>query len=182
MWDDEIDTAARAETEVRVPRDFRARVLARIDARYERSVWRPIGLSSAAAVPVVVVLVVLLVNMRDRRDLGPRERVATDTGPTMAGQQSAGPIGESTSRRPIDGPLATREPTRITEAVSDRRADQSHNPSLTNDLSNEGPSMPFLMPETRITNEPLTTDRLVTEFIAIDALEITPLDGQALSQ
>lgn len=183
MWDDEIDAAARAVTERRLPPDLRSRALARIEARHGRPRWRPIGPLAAAGAVVAVILLVLVVSMRDRHDPGPGESVASNTEAAASDQQSAAATRESTSSRPIDTHAEAPAPTRIAQARSDSRGDRSPAMSLADDpTAVEDLALPLLMPEQRLVNDPLTTDQLVTESIALNALELTPLDDQVVSQ
>jgi hypothetical protein len=171
MWDEEVDAAARAVTEGGVLVDFRSRVLARIDARSRRSAWKPVVLSSVAAAALVLVLAILIVSSRERR------------APT-ASQPSPAVASESTRSARIDIPVAPRESGRFVRMRSDVRTDLSRDlPSSAGGASAiEDLDVPLLAPQQRIENDPLTTDRLVTEPITIDALELPPLDGQTASQ
>lgn len=170
MWDEEVNAAARAATEGGVPHDFRSRVLARIDARTRRSAWKPIVLSSAIAAALVLVLAILIVSNRERGNSGASQEAASNSAAPGTIQPSPAASSESTHSARVEIPVA--------------RVDLSSDlPPLARDASAIADlAVPLLAPQEQIVNDPLTTDRLVTESIAIDALELPPLDGQAVSQ
>jgi hypothetical protein len=170
MWDEEVNAAARAATEGGVLRDFRSRVLARIDARSRRSAWQPIVMSSAAAAALVLVLAILITGTRERGNSGASQEAASNSAAPTTMQPSPAAASESTNSARVEIPVASVDLSRDLPP-STRAA------SAIEDLA-----VPLLAPQERIVNDPLTTDRLVTEPIAIDALEMPPLDGQAPSQ